>query len=49
MLMPHCANCDGYITQDFIRVFGVEGTVASCPNCATYRELANGEGAMGVN
>ncbi|AGB38763.1 DUF7563 family protein [Natronococcus occultus] len=37
--MPNCQSCGGYVTRDFVRVFGGEGTVAGCPNCTTYREL----------
>ena len=40
--MPHCSDCGAYVTRDFIRVFGVDGTVSGCPDCTTYRELNNG-------
>lgn len=43
--MPHCRDCGGYVTRDFIRVFGVDGAVSGCPNCTTYRELNNGGAA----
>ncbi|MDQ2049204.1 hypothetical protein RBH26_01775 [Natronolimnohabitans sp. A-GB9] len=43
--MPTCGNCDGYVTRDFVRVFGIDGTVYGCPNCSTYRELCDGSGA----
>ncbi len=43
--MPHCRDCGGYVTQDFIRVFGIDGSVSGCPNCTTYRELNNGGAA----
>lgn len=42
--MPNCQDCGGYITRDFVRVFGVNGAVAGCPNCTTYRELQEGGG-----
>ncbi|WP_162832287.1 DUF7563 family protein [Natronolimnohabitans innermongolicus] len=42
--MPTCGECDAYVTADFVRVFGVNGEVSGCPNCATYRELQNGTG-----
>ncbi|ELY54963.1 hypothetical protein C491_17739 [Natronococcus amylolyticus DSM 10524] len=42
--MPNCQNCGGYVTRDFVRVFGVEGAVAGCPNCTTYRQLQEGGG-----
>lgn len=40
--MPHCRDCGGYVTRNFIRVFGVDGAVSGCPNCTTYRELNTG-------
>lgn len=43
--MPICGNCSGHITRDFIRVFGAEGEVYGCPQCMTYRELYEGDGA----
>ncbi|WP_449289293.1 DUF7563 family protein [Natronorubrum tibetense] len=43
--MPTCSNCEEYVTSDFVRVFGMDGAVDSCPNCSTYRELQNGSGA----
>lgn len=42
--MPTCSNCGGYVTRDFVRVFGVDGAVNGCPDCSTYRELQNGTG-----
>lgn len=47
-LMPTCDNCDEYVTRDFVRVFGVEGKVLSCPHCTTYRELQEGGAAKPV-
>ncbi|WP_425498434.1 DUF7563 family protein [Natrinema soli] len=43
--MPECDECGGFVTQDFIRVFGIEGEVHGCPNCMTRRELSDGDGA----
>lgn len=43
--MPMCANCESYVTRDFIRVFGVDGDVYGCPHCTTYSELQDGSGA----
>ncbi|WP_226483269.1 DUF7563 family protein [Natrinema amylolyticum] len=37
--MPECGE---YVTQDFIRVFGINGDVHGCPTCTTYRELQDG-------
>ncbi|AGB38732.1 DUF7563 family protein [Natronococcus occultus] len=42
--MPRCQDCGGYVTRDFVRVFGIDGTVAGCPDCTTYRELQEGGG-----
>jgi len=43
--MPECSNCGEHITPDFIRIFGVDGEVHSCPACSTYAELKEGAGA----
>ncbi|WP_449271924.1 DUF7563 family protein [Haloterrigena salifodinae] len=37
--MPEWEECGGFVTQDFIRVFGIGGEVHSCPHCMTNREL----------
>ncbi|WP_436343977.1 DUF7563 family protein [Natronorubrum sp. FCH18a] len=42
--MPHCSDCDAFVTRDFIRVFGVNGEVNGCPSCMTYRKLHQGRG-----
>lgn len=31
--MPHCSNCESHVSEDFHRVFSVDGEVHSCPNC----------------
>lgn len=33
--MPRCENCDSFVTQTYVRVFGLpgEGSVRVCPNC----------------
>jgi hypothetical protein len=33
--MPHCENCDGFVTQRYVDVFAPDGheTVRVCPNC----------------
>lgn len=41
--MPECAECGKYVTQDFVRVFGIEGEVHGCPDCMTQRELSDGD------
>ncbi|NKE36562.1 hypothetical protein GWG54_12175 [Natronococcus sp. JC468] len=46
--MPTCQDCGGYVTRDFVRVFGLNGAVAGCPDCTTYRELTEGGGAEDV-
>ncbi|WP_348610116.1 DUF7563 family protein [Halobaculum rarum] len=33
--MPECANCGGFVTEGYVRVFapGERETVRVCPNC----------------
>ena len=33
--MPHCDNCEGFVTDAYVRVFSPPGmaTVRVCPNC----------------
>jgi hypothetical protein len=33
--MPICANCDGFVSETYMRVFAPTGreTVRVCPNC----------------
>ncbi|WP_425607559.1 DUF7563 family protein [Natrinema zhouii] len=45
--MPKCQNCEGHITVDFIRVFGIDGEAHRCPACSTNSELKEGAGARG--
>lgn len=34
LLMVHCDRCGGYVSRDYVRVFGDNhDCVASCPNC----------------
>lgn len=42
--MPHCRNCDGFVTDAYVRVFAPPGmdTVRVCPTCEDMvREAAN--------
>lgn len=36
-MSPECANCDGFVSADYARVFGVsvdgERVVQACPEC----------------
>ncbi len=44
--MPHCENCEGWVTQDFARVFGDNaGRVHACTECTTAADLYNDAGA----
>jgi hypothetical protein len=41
--MPECQECGAHVTQDFVRVFGVEGKVYGCTECksqSSTREFA---------
>lgn len=38
--MPQCQGCGGHITNDFVRVFGVDGEVQNCPDCSTFNEIS---------
>ena len=31
--MPYCQNCESHVTEDYVRVFGIDGEVNSCPSC----------------
>lgn len=33
--MPQCRNCEGFVTDNYVRVFAPPGmeTVRVCPNC----------------
>lgn len=33
--MPHCRNCEGFVTENYVRVFAPQemSTVRVCPNC----------------
>jgi predicted RNA-binding Zn-ribbon protein involved in translation (DUF1610 family) len=43
----HCQNCGGFVTPDFVRVFGTnDGSVLACPNCASMGSIMDG-GAAG--
>ncbi|NHN49994.1 hypothetical protein G9464_20710 [Halostella sp. JP-L12] len=41
--MPQCENCDGYVTERFVRVFGDnEGRVFGCLDCIGATAVKNG-------
>ena len=33
--MPHCRNCDAFVTENYVRVFAPQdlSSVRVCPNC----------------
>jgi len=31
--MPECENCESHVTEDYARVFGIDGVVEVCPFC----------------
>jgi hypothetical protein len=42
----HCRNCGGFVTPDFVRVFGTnDGTVLACPACAPMGRIMDGVAA----
>jgi hypothetical protein len=44
--MHTCTHCGGFVTSDFVRVFGAEENVVhGCPGCTSLRELMRGRGA----
>jgi len=43
--VPDCAACGQFVTTDYVRVFGKDGSVSACPECSTIRERAQGDGA----
>jgi hypothetical protein len=44
--MHTCTYCGGFVTPDFVRVFGTEEDVVhGCPGCTSLRELMRGRGA----
>lgn len=38
--MPHCENCGEWVSDDYVRVFGRNGTVQACPadKCGMTRD-----------
>lgn len=41
--MPECQECGNHVSENFIRVFGVDGEVHGCPECksqSSTREFA---------
>lgn len=44
--MPTCNKCGGFVTRNFVRVFGSnEEEVYACPNCSSLSELMERGGA----
>jgi hypothetical protein len=40
-----CANCGAYVTDRFVRVFGLDGTAHRCPECDTWVRIEEGSAA----
>lgn len=38
--MPYCQDCGAWVSRNWIRVFGIDGNVDACRNCATIEELS---------
>lgn len=46
--MQTCNSCGGFVTPDFVRVFGTtEGELFACPECASNAALYAGVAARG--
>jgi hypothetical protein len=44
--MPTCNECGGFVSKDFVRVFGAnDGDVFACPDCSTTTNLVHGAAA----
>lgn len=43
--MPFCNNCERYVSHDFVRVFGRDGEVEHCLDCARNADLHEGAAA----
>lgn len=37
-----CQGCQGHVSRRFVRVFGVDGQVWDCPQCASARDIMGG-------
>ncbi|UWG48776.1 Zinc finger protein [Halanaeroarchaeum sp. HSR-CO] len=46
--MKTCNSCGGFVTPDFVRVFGSEeGEIYGCPDCVPNTALYGGVAARG--
>jgi len=36
--MPECQGCGNHVSQNFVRVFGVDGEVQGCQECEGQNE-----------
>lgn len=45
LTMPFCNNCGRYVSHDFVRVFGWEGEVEHCLDCARHADIHDGAAA----
>jgi hypothetical protein len=46
--MPHCNNCDAFVTRDFARVFGEnDDEVYGCLDCVGATGVKNGAAKEG--
>lgn len=44
--MPRCETCNGFVSAEFVRVFGTnDGRVYGCPDCESAREIFRGSTA----
>lgn len=40
--MPQCEHCGSHVSDDFHRVFAVDGDVEGCPHCKDQTLAADG-------
>lgn len=42
-MSPNCVSCGAFVTQSYVRVFGVDGEVDGCLECMTHRDVSAGD------
>lgn len=47
-LSRECQGCGSHVSKQFVRVFGVDGGVDACPECAGHTGVLNGAATPGL-